>query len=254
MNIQPLHHELQKLLEAAAIPSGCVLQIHSKFSGLGRTGLSPDSVIMGLLNILGEDASLLMPAMSWSTVTPSQPIFDVQRTASHTGILTEVFRTGYATARSLHPTHSVCGTGPQAEYLLSTHHLGTTPVPLCSPYGKMRETQAHILLIGVGLESCTAFHHPEEMLAPEVYLRPASEAEDYVLRGANCEEHAFTLRRHTRLMRNFEKFRPELAAKGILRSGEWRGVVWTSLVFQPLMQLLFRRLAEDSRATLQVEA
>ena len=59
---------------------------------------------------------------------------------------------------------------------------GATPVSANSPYGLMREDPAYVLLLGVGLESCTAIHLPEETIAPDIYLRPAEQTEIYECR------------------------------------------------------------------------
>jgi hypothetical protein len=42
------------------------------------------------------------PDLTWRTVTPAQAVWDKILAASHTGALTEVFRTRYASARSIH--------------------------------------------------------------------------------------------------------------------------------------------------------
>ena len=60
--------------------------------------------------------TLVMPTMTWRTVTPDRPVWDELATPSHTGVLTEVFRTRYATARSIHPTHSVAACGPRTRH------------------------------------------------------------------------------------------------------------------------------------------
>lgn len=246
-----LSADVVALLRQAGVPPGCVLQVHSSFRSLGRAGITPQALIEALLEALGAQGTLLMPAMTWRTVTPAQPLFDESETPSHTGILTELFRRKYATYRSLHPTHSMSGCGPLAEYLLGTHHLGTTPVPLCSPYGKMREVESHVLMIGVGLGSCTAFHHPEELIAPEVYLQPAAAAETYVLRDRRGQQREFSLRRHKRVPRDFEKFRAPLTLEGTLRSGGFKTADWTSVTLAPLMQHLFSALSAHPTATLK---
>ena len=74
-------------------------------------------------------------------------------TPSHTGVLTEIFRTRYATARSIHPTDSVAACGADAQRLVARHHLDDTPVSANSPYGLMRDDPAYVLLLGVGLET-----------------------------------------------------------------------------------------------------
>src|SRR5688572_29475041 len=150
-----------RILHSGRVPADGVLVVHSAIGGLSRQGFRAEAMIEALLGHL-RGGTLLMPTMTWRTVTPANPVFDEIATPSHTGVLTEVFRTRYATVRSLHPTHSAAGVGPLARTLLSTHHLGTTPVPASSPYALMRDYSSHILTIGVGLECITAIHHPEE--------------------------------------------------------------------------------------------
>ena len=52
--------------------------------------------------------------------------FDVQKTPSKVGILTEVFRQTQGVERSKHPTHPVAAWGLHANEIVSTHHLGPT--------------------------------------------------------------------------------------------------------------------------------
>src|SRR4051812_11477296 len=204
---------LQPILSRFGVPTDAVLVVHSAIGGLSRQGFRAEAMIDALLAHL-KGGTLLMPTMTWRTVTPQNPVFDELNTPSHTGVLTEVFRTRYASARSLHPTHSAAGVGPLAKTLLSTHHLGTTPVPASSPYALMRDYPAYILFFGIGLEMCTAIHHPEEAIAPELYVRPMQEAERYELRPREGAPVTFMLRRHLQPReRNFPKYGPLLAAK-----------------------------------------
>jgi len=236
-------------LDAAAVPGDAVLVVHSAIRGLSQQGFRAEAIIETLLQRLPE-GTLLMPTMTWRTVTPHQPVFDELLTPSHTGVLTEVFRTRYATARSLHPTHSVAGCGPLASLLLSSHHLGGTPVPASSPYGLMRDWPSYVLMLGVGLECATVIHHPEEVLAPETYLRPATEAEQYTLRDRHGVSVPFTLRRHRRLDRDFPKFGPRLAAKGQFHSGSIEGVAWSLVKVSALLGEVFAALIATSAGTL----
>ncbi len=226
-----------------------VLIVHAAFRGLSRAGLRAESVCCALRAAMAEGA-LLMPAMSWRIVTPDNPIFDERETPSHTGVLGEVFRTRFASHRSLHPTHSVAGAGPLAPLLLSQHHRGTTPCAGNSPYGLTRCYDTHVLLIGVGLESCTAIHHIEEMIAPDLYLRSAEEAESYELIDHRGGRHFMRLRRHRRLDRDFPKFAGDLRRRGQLTAGEVHGVPWLALPLRDLYRLLQERLIADDRAVL----
>ena len=98
--------------------------------------------------------------------------------------------------------------------IASTHHLGNTPVPASSPYGLMRDYPAYIMLLGVGFEMCTAIHHPEEVLAPDIYVKPLSEAEYYELRARDGHVVSYQLRRHQHLDRKFSKYETSLARAG----------------------------------------
>src|SRR5262249_44246262 len=155
--------------------------------------------------------------MTWRTVTPAQPVWDEIDTPSHTGVLSELFRTRHSIARSIHPTHSVAGWGPHATSLLSRHQFDRTPVSANSPYGLMRDYDTHILLIGVGLESCTAIHLPEETINADLYVLPPETAELYECRDRHGKTHQVWIRRHRRLERDFPRFAPILASKDQLK-------------------------------------
>jgi aminoglycoside 3-N-acetyltransferase len=234
---------IRQLLEACSVPHDAVVVVHSAIKGLSHHGFKAEAMIEALLEHLSH-GTLLMPTMTWRTVTPANPIWDELSTPSHTGVLTEVFRTRYATARSLHPTHSVAGAGTLASALLSTHHISNTPVPSTSPYALMRDYHAYILMIGVGLECCTAIHHPEEVIAPDIYLRPHDEAEAYELRDRRGGTINYRLRRHKRLNRNFPKFAPLLAARSKIFTRQTFGETWTIVRASDLLGEVFARLVQ----------
>jgi aminoglycoside 3-N-acetyltransferase len=76
-------------------------------------------------------------------------VFDVRRTPSYTGILTEFARRQRQAVRSLHPTKSVCAIGPAARELTATHHLSPFPYDTNSPYYKLIAHQGKIVGLGV---------------------------------------------------------------------------------------------------------
>ena len=239
-----------RILETSQVPRDAVLVVHSAIKGLSNQGFKAEGIIEALLDHL-QDGTLLMPTMTWRTVTPENPVFDELATPSHTGVLTEIFRTKYSTHRSLHPTHSVAGAGASARVLLHAHHLGNMPVSANSPYGLMRDYPAHILFIGVAFEMCTAIHHPEEVIAPDIYVKPMSEAEPYELRARDGRVIPFLLRRHRRLNRDFNKFIEPLRAKGKLWAGQVGGVPWICVGARDLLRDVFEAFAITTGATLK---
>jgi aminoglycoside 3-N-acetyltransferase len=246
----PERGALLPILEDFGVPRDGVLIVHSALARLSRKGFRAEAIIEALLDHL-VDGNLFMPTMTWRTVTPAQPTWDEILTASHTGALTEVFRTRYATARSIHPTHSVAGRGPAARTLLARHHIDDTPISGNSPYGLMRDYQTFILLLGVGLESCTAIHLAEETIAPDLYLRPKDQTEVYECRDRTGTPHRVLTRRHWRLDRNFPRFTPFLAQQGLLNSGEIAGCPYAIVAMRDLLREIFAALIADKTATLR---
>ncbi len=242
---------IQAILGSSPVARDSLLIVHSAFRGLSQAGLRAESFCEALVDAMA-DGTILMPTMTWRTVTPANPVFDELKTASHTGVLSEVFRTRFATHRSLHPTHSAAGRGPLSKLLLSTHHLGTTPCAGNSPYGLIREYDTHILMLGVGLECCTAIHHVEEMMAPDVYVRPIEDAEEYDLLDRHGVTHRVQTRRHVRRLRDFPKFEPMLNVHGMLAEGRVHGTRWILFSARELYRVVSEALVEHQDATLQL--
>ena len=241
---------LLPILERFAVPRSATLVVHSAIAPLSRQGFRAEAMIETLLDYLAG-GNLFMPTMTWRTVTLDNPHWDEMATPSHTGVLTEIFRTRYAVARSIHPTHSVAGSGPAAPLLLSRHHIDTTPVSGNSPYGLMRDYDAYVLMIGVGLECCTAIHLPEEVVNVELYVRPPEQAELYHCRDRAGVVHEVRTRRHPRLDRDFPQFAAPLAERGLLESGAIHGCPYTIVALRDLLRHVFTALIDNPCATLR---
>lgn len=154
------------------VKPGGVLLVHSSFKSLGPVDGGAETVIQGLLDALGPEGTLLMPALSYMTVGPSSPVFDVKHTPSCVGWLPEYFRTRIGTLRSVHPTHSVCGVGPRASDLLAEHRGDTTPCGPRSPFSKLPAVGGQVLFLGCGLEPNTSMHAVEEHIVPPYLYGP----------------------------------------------------------------------------------
>ncbi len=235
------------LLSQARVPRDGLLFVHSAFRNLSSQGYRGESFIEGLLAYMSA-GTLAMPAMSWRTCTPANPFFDELETPSHVGVLAELFRRRYAARRSLHPTHSVAAFGRLVPDSLSSHHLDDTPCSINSPYGKATREEAHILMLGIGLERVTAIHHAEEILAPEIYLQPPEAAEIYQCRSRDGETFMVRLRRHLRLNRDFPQFEQPLRAQRLLREGHLLGTRWMAVAQRDLLRVVFAALERNPHA------
>lgn len=238
---------VSEALARAGVPHDAVLFVHSAFRRLGAQGFRVDAFIEALLDYM-RDGTLVMPTMTWRVVTTAQPVFDELATISHVGVVPERFRIAYATHRSLHPTHSVAAYGKLAASLTSGHHLDGTPCSLNSPYGRARSEDAHVLLLGIGLERCTAIHHAEEIAAPDIYLVPPQAAADFELRARDGAVHRMRLRGHTKLNRDFPQFAKPLTERGLMRHGDMAGTPWQAVAQSDLLTEVFAALERDPRA------
>jgi len=237
------------ILARFRVPRDGVLVVHSAIATLSRQGFRAEGIVQALLQYM-SGGNLFMPTMTWRTVTPINPVWDEIETPSHTGVLSEVFRTRYSIARSIHPTHSVVGCGPAAMTILARHHVDNTPVSGNSPYGLMRDYDTFILMVGVGLEACTAIHLAEELIDVDLFVRPPETALPYQCRDRRGIVHQVWTRRHWHLDRDFPQFSPRLMGKGLLSTGKIMGCPYTIVSMRDLLREVFAALIENPRATL----
>ena len=141
---------------ASGFKPGATVMVHSSFSHVRRRvpGLSPKGLIALLQEQLGPEGTLLMPTFpfqgSQGEYAEKNPRFDVQRTPSKVGVLTEVFRQMEGVVRSKHPTHPVAAWGRNASEIVSTHHLGPT-FGVTSPFYRLREFEGIVVGLGTSM-------------------------------------------------------------------------------------------------------
>ena len=153
-------------LFSLGVRSEGVLLVHSSLKSLGPVPGGAETIIQGLLQSLGKNGTLLMPALTYETVRSPNFVFDLLSTPSCVGIIPEIFRLRTGTQRSLHPTHSVCAVGPLADELLAPHARDSTPCGPNSPFHRLPDFGGQILMLGCGLRPNTSMHAIEEFVGP----------------------------------------------------------------------------------------
>jgi len=166
MNAVEAQHRIAAGLLEMGLRRGGVALVHSSLSSLGHVHGGAETVVRGLLEALGDEGTLLLPALSYEHVNAEQPRFDVRHTPSNIGAIAEHFRTRDGSRRSLHPTHSVCGVGPRAGELLGEHHLDCTPCGPHSPFRRLRKVGGQVVFLGCGMRPNTSIHGVEELAEP----------------------------------------------------------------------------------------
>lgn len=205
-------------LRALDIKAGDTVLVHSSYDAFrGFTG-KPTDVIAALQQAVGPDGNLLLPTLPFSgtavAYARSNPIFDVKRTPSRTGLLTELFRRLPAVTRSVHPTHAAAIWGRDAARLADGHHLAETPCGEHSPYARLLDQQGKILMVGTDIASLTFYHTVEALLEKRFPVSPFT-VESFSLQSRDYSGTLLTT--HTRLFepalsrrRNLYKLVPAL--------------------------------------------
>ena len=128
-------------------------------------------------------------------------VFDVRRTPSFMGLLTEYARRQRDAVRSLHPTKSVCALGRLARELTAEHHLSPYPFDRPSPYYKLMECGGKVVGLGVSTRALSFVHCADDALRGEFPVRVyhprlfAARCVDYEGREVTVETYAHDLSR-----------------------------------------------------------
>ena len=208
-------NDLTTVLRRLGVRSGDVLLVHSSYDRFAGFSGTPSDVIRVLQGTVGATGTVLMPTLPFTgsavDYASRGSTFDVRRTPSQMGLLTELFRRSPEVYRSVHPTHPVAAWGACAIEILANHHLARTPCGAGTPFARLLEHDGRILFLGVTIECLTFFHYIEEVLEPGMPMSPFTR-EEYCLQSR--DENGAILRSKTRL------FDPALSRRRDLRKLE----------------------------------
>jgi aminoglycoside 3-N-acetyltransferase len=142
------------------VEAGDTLLVHSSYKSLGEVEGGPQTVIRALETTLGAAGTLIMPTFNFD-FNKGVP-WDVRKTRSKMGALTEVVRVDPRAKRVFHPFYSFAVLGKHAEMLGSLRYKSA--YERNSVFGKLRDLDGKIMVIGLSYnDSMTFFHHIEQM-------------------------------------------------------------------------------------------
>lgn len=144
-----------------------ILFVHASLSSCGRFTAGASDVLHGLNEFCD---TLAFPTHTYcypSLQNEAGSLFDRETTPSKTGLLTEIFRLQTGATRSIHATHSLAGSGALAEQICCDHHRHDTPCGSDTPYSRLVQRRASVLLFGVTFHSYTLFHTAEDASGSE---------------------------------------------------------------------------------------
>jgi len=175
-----------EFLTRIGVRSGDVLMVHSSFNQFeGFHGTVVD-VIDVLQRAVGPQGTLMMPTMPFGGLAVDHArtgsVFDMRRTPSRMGIITEAFRRSAGVWRSVHPTHPVAAWGLKADSMIAGHHRAASPCGADTPWSRLSDECGKILFLGTTVSTMTFFHTFDERLEDQMPLSPFL-LEEFVLQS-----------------------------------------------------------------------
>ncbi len=169
-------------LRDLGVGAGDILIVHSSYSALKPTGLSPDAINAALAELLGPTGTLAMPAIATIAHEPQGDAkfddaaydrlftYDPKSRRIQTGALPSALMATPDAHRSLFPGNSMVALGPDAEAMMAGNIAGDLPTP-CGPtssWAYCYRKNAKIAAIGVDLvHSLTMIHVAEDAFEEE---------------------------------------------------------------------------------------
>lgn len=175
--IRPVRRsELGAAVRALGVHHGDVLCVHASLSSLGWVVGGAETVVRALLDCVGSMGTLAAVA-SWNDIPfrlpqwPAEwrqayleemPGFDAEHSEANPsyGRVPERLRTWPGAHKSIHPDQRIVAIGALAEWLTGDHPLDDSFGPV-SPFARLVERHAQVLLLGAPLTSLTLLHHAE---------------------------------------------------------------------------------------------
>ena len=151
------------------VKTGDTLLVHSSYKSFGGVDGGPQAVIDALLEVLGEEGTLIMPTFNFDFCKGVD--WDVRETPSQMGFMTNLVRTDPRATRVFHPIYSFAVIGKHAEDFGNLRYKSSYAAN--SAFAKLRELDGKIMVVGLSYnDSMTFFHHIEEMEGVEYrYLK-----------------------------------------------------------------------------------
>ena len=171
--------DLATVLRRLGIADGDTVMVHSSLSRFGHVDGGAETVIAAFLEVLGPRGNLVMPTLCQKDRERRFDTWNIETSPSDVGKITEVFRLRPDSIRSDHATHSVAAAGPLAAEITKGHAAasgrpgpwGDAAFALGSPWQKLYDLNATVVLLGVDLKVNTMVHFIEHLIAERALNR-----------------------------------------------------------------------------------
>ncbi len=177
--------DITRGLREIGLGTGDVALVHSSLSSMGYVEGGAGAVIDAFLEVLDPaQGTLVVPTLCQKDVGRRFETWDIRRSPSDVGAITEAGRLHPDAIRSDHPTHSVAAIGRQAAEITTGHATahgrpspwGPAAFGFGSPWQWLYDHDAHYLFLGVTTSCNTIGHFAQAEFVRSVLARVAGDA------------------------------------------------------------------------------
>lgn len=156
-------------LRKLGVGAGDTVMVHASWLPDNGFRGGPAGFVAALKEAVGPDGLLVMPSFTYHDESSAAflargGVMDLRRSPSRMGLLSEVFRRDRGARRSLSPTHPLAAWGRDADAFLSGHDATPASFGPDSPFGRLAERGARILLVDAPFSTITYTHFLEDRI------------------------------------------------------------------------------------------
>ena len=218
-----------------------IVIVHSSMSALATTGLTPKEICHRLINFIGPDGTLAMPAMPLYPEEPVGParmgdaickqrlVYNVRQTHIWTGAIPKALMSMQGAVRSRHPLNTMVAVGLHASKMMEHNIEGPLPMP-CGPKSSWKycaDRDATIVCLGVdSSHSLTMIHVAEDSWSKDWPIDNWYRRRMFHVKDGDFETDLTVLERHPRWSINYAErtLQKDLLNLGIIQIKEIGGI------------------------------
>jgi len=246
---------LSNAIRKHGIAQGDILIVHSSMQSLAPTGAGPTEIIDMLIDLVGVDGTLVMPAIPKYSEAPtgveriSQDLsesvwtYNVQRTPPWTGALPHKLMKRPGAIRSRFPLNTVVALGKHAHSMMD-HELdtpGATPCGPASAWAYCANHNAKVLMLGVDLaHSLTMIHVAEDCHEDDWPVAGWYRPRKFLVKDQDSESLVNVRERHPKWAMHYgeRKLNADLINAGVAHKTRLESLSIISLESQTLLRFL----------------
>lgn len=218
-------NRLTTCLHSLGVCTGDTVMLHSAFGARYGFGGTIDDLTRTFLEAIGPSGNLLMVSLPYRSSSldylGALECFDVRKTPSMMGLVSEYFRRRAGVLRSLNPSHPVLACGSDAEAIVAGHEDCPYPCGPGTPFEKLAALDGKVIFFNVPFATFTFFHHIEHLVSPQMpfplYTEQPLKVAVIDRNGSRRTVHTYAFSREAIRRRRFEVFEHELRRRGLIR-------------------------------------